>query len=95
MGLPLKTQLDGVDQTAVCYHISKSWSAAVQVTPQDLAGDYAVMILADPANPKAACDKLGRLQDIVEASGMLLGDVRGAGACLRSRSPCLTAQMSC
>ena len=43
----------------------------MQVTPQDLAGDYIVMILADPANPKAACEKMSRLQDIVEASGIL------------------------
>ncbi|CAK0738483.1 hypothetical protein CVIRNUC_001049 [Coccomyxa viridis] len=43
-------------------------SSGDTVTPQDLAGDYAVMILADPANPKAACEKIGRLQDIVEAS---------------------------
>ena len=50
----------------------KSRSAAAQVSPQDLAGDYAVMILANPANPKAACEKIGRLQDIVEASGVPL-----------------------
>lgn len=67
MGLPLQ---DTTRCVIKLLSAPKSWSAAVQVTPQDLAGDYAVMILADPANPKAACEKIGRLQDIVEASGI-------------------------
>lgn len=43
----------------------------MQVTDDDLAGDFAILIFADPANYKAALENVSRLQDITELSGVL------------------------
>ena len=43
----------------------------MQVTNSDLAGDFAILIFADPANYKAALENVSHLQDITELSGVL------------------------
>jgi len=41
----------------------------LQVTPDDLAGDFVVLVFADPAEDKKAMENVRRLQDVTELSG--------------------------
>ena len=41
----------------------------LQVTREDLAGDFVVLVFADPAEDKKALENVRRLQDVTELSG--------------------------
>lgn len=41
----------------------------MQVTPDDLAGEYVVLMFVDPSNPDVALDGLARLQDVASQAG--------------------------
>lgn len=44
-------------------------AACLQVTPDELAGNFIILAFADPATPDAALDGLTRVQDVAEQAG--------------------------
>ena len=52
----------------------------MQVTPDDLAGEYVVLMFVDPSNPDVALDRLARLQDVASQAGDSLLGVGASGS---------------
>ncbi len=47
----------------------QGFACLLQVTADDLAGDFVVLVFADPAEDKKAMENVRRLQDVTELSG--------------------------